>query len=180
MSRLMLQPISLREANSYIAKWHRHHGGVAGHKFSIACVKDGAIADDGALTDNTFAGISLSDGDIAGSALVDSTLAGVVIAGRPVSRRQDDGYTLEITRLCTDGTENACSFLYGAAVRAARAMGYRRVITYTLETENGTSLKAAGFTFDGITAGGSWDSPSRRRTDKSPTAPKKRWVKTFS
>jgi hypothetical protein len=75
---------------------------------------------------------------------VDGELAGVVIAGRPVSRYLDDGRTLEVTRLCTDGTRNACSFLYAAAARAAAAMGYDRIITYTLDTENGASLRASG------------------------------------
>ena len=66
----------------------------------------------------------------------DSELVGVIIAGRPVSRYLDDGFTLEVTRLCTNGAKNACSFLYGAAARAAAAMGYKRIITYTLESEN--------------------------------------------
>ena len=73
-------------------------------------------------------------------------LCGVAIVGRPVARRLDDGLTLEITRDCTDGTYNACSMLYGACVRAARALGYKRIITYTLESEPGTSLKASGWT----------------------------------
>ena len=67
----------------------------------------------------------------------DGELVGVIIAGRPVSRYLDDGFTLEVTRLCTNGEKNACSFLYGAAARAAAAMGYKRIITYTLESENG-------------------------------------------
>ena len=70
----------------------------------------------------------------------DSELVGVIIAGRPVSRYLDDGFTLEVTRLCTNGAKNACSFLYGAAARAAAAMGYKRIITYTLESENGASF----------------------------------------
>ena len=79
----------------------------------------------------------------------DGTLVGVAICGRPVARRLDDGYTLEVNRLCTDGTPNACSILYAAAYRAARAMGYNKVITYILDTENGSSLKAAGYTCEG-------------------------------
>ena len=75
----------------------------------------------------------------------DGELVGVIIAGRPVSRYLDDGFTLEVTRLCTNGAKNACSFLYGAAARAAAAMGYKRIITYTLESENGASLRASGF-----------------------------------
>ena len=71
----------------------------------------------------------------------DGRLAGVAICGRPVSRFLDDGYTLEVNRLCTDGARNACSMLYGAAVRAAKAMGYHKVITYILDSECGVSLK---------------------------------------
>ncbi len=67
------------------------------------------------------------------------------MVGRPVARALDDGITSEIIRTCTDGTHNANSMLYGAAVRACKAMGYRRVITYTQEDESGASLRAAGF-----------------------------------
>jgi hypothetical protein len=73
-------------------------------------------------------------------------LVGVAIVGRPVSRILDDGLTLEVSRLCTDGTQNACSILYSAAWRAAKAMGYQKIITYTLVSEHGSSLKAAGWT----------------------------------
>lgn len=107
----------------------------------------------------------------------DGELCGVVIVGRPVARALDDGFTCEVTRLCTDGTPNACSKLYGAAWRAARALQYRRMYTYILESESGTSLKAAGFRFDGMTKGGSWSTPSRPREDKAPTCRKQRWVK---
>lgn len=64
-------------------------------------------------------------------------IVGVAIVGRPVSRYLDDGWTLEVNRLCTDGTRNACSMLYAAAWRAAKAMGYKRVVTYILDSENG-------------------------------------------
>ena len=80
-------------------------------------------------------------------------LVGVAICGRPVSRILDDGYTLEINRLCTDGTHNACSMLYAASARAAKAMGYKRIITYILESEPGTSLAAAGFQNEGEAGG---------------------------
>lgn len=91
-------------------------------------------------------------------------LCGVAMVGRPVSRMMDDGLTLEITRNCTDGTYNACSKLYGACVRAAKALGYRKIITYTLETEPGTSLKASGWTvIQRNCGGGSWSAPSRPR-----------------
>ena len=100
---LMLIPVSLAEANAFVAQHHRHHKPVTGHKFSIGCTADGQ-------------------------------LVGVAIVGRPVSRYLDDGQTLEVNRLCTDGTKNACSMLYAAAWRAARAIGYRKMITYILET----------------------------------------------
>lgn len=104
-------------------------------------------------------------------------IVGVVQVGRPVNRNLDDGKTLEIVRLCTDGTKNACSFLYSKACRIAKIMGYERMITYTLESEPGHSLLASGFVLDGITKGGSWNCPSRPRTQKAPTEPKKRWIK---
>lgn len=109
------------------------------------------------------------------AAMKGELVVGVVTVGRPVSRRLDDGLTAEVTRLCTDGTRNACSLLYAAAWRAARAMGYQRLITYILATEPGTSLKATGWRCAGPAGGGSWDKPSRRRTDKAPTEMKTRW-----
>src|SRR5262249_35162865 len=102
--------IGLDEANSFVEQHHRHHKPVVGHLFSIGAV----------------------DGN--------DVVVGVVIVGRPVSRMRDDGVTAEVTRLCTDGTKNACSFLYGAAARAAFALGFRRIGTYILATEPGTSL----------------------------------------
>ena len=75
---------------------------------------------------------------------VEDRLVGVAIAGSPVARRLDDGRTLEILRVCTDGTPNANSFLYGRVKRIAQLMGYRKIITYTLEEESGASLKAVG------------------------------------
>lgn len=88
---------------------------------------------------------------------------GVVMVGRPVSRHQDDGLTLEVTRCCTDGTPNACSLLYGAAWRAARALGYQRLITYTLAVEGGSSLRAAGWRVIGESKGGEWSRAGRTR-----------------
>lgn len=101
-------------------------------------------------------------------AQVDNEIVGVVIVGRPVSRIRDDGETAEVTRLCTDGTKNACSFLYGAASRGAFALGYRRIGTYILASEPGTSLIAAGWRLIGERGGGSWSVPSRARVDKHP------------
>lgn len=102
----------------------------------------------------------------------DGSVVGVAIVGRPVSRMRDDGLTLEVTRLCTDGTRNACSFLYGAAARAAFALGYKRIGTYILASEPGTSLSAAGWRQIGETKGGSWSRDSRPRIDKHPTQSK--------
>lgn len=102
-------------------------------------------------------------------------LCGVAIVGRPVARGLDDGLTAEVTRCCTDGTRNACSALYGRARRAAAALGYRRVVTYTLPEEGGASLRGAGWRAAAHSPGGSWDAPTRRRIDQHPTQPKIRW-----
>lgn len=117
----------------------------------------------------------------------DGELVGVVIAGRPVARGADDGLTLELLRLTTEGDRNACSKLYGAACRAAAALGYRKVITYTLAEEPGTSLRAAGFSEDAkLAARGDWehttgprsaDLPRLWEPAKMPTGPKVRWVR---
>lgn len=91
------------------------------------------------------------------------SMVGVAICGRPVSRHLDDGMTLEINRVCTDGTRNACSMLYGACCRIGKAMGYKHIVTYTLETENGASLKASNFIYDGIAGGTHWTGCRNRR-----------------
>jgi hypothetical protein len=101
-------------------------------------------------------------------AATDGEIVGIAIVGRPVARRRDDGVTAEITRLATDGTKNACSFLYGAASRAAFALGFKRIGTYILASEPGTSLSAAGWRLIGETPGRSWSVPSRPRVDKHP------------
>jgi len=106
-------------------------------------------------------------------------LVGVAICGRPVARKSDDGRTLEVNRLCTDGTKNACSFLYGAARRAALALGYRRILTFILDSEPGTSLKASGWQMTGTTPGKSWSVPSRPREDHHPICTKQRWEATL-
>lgn len=94
----------------------------------------------------------------------DGRLCGVAVAGRPVSRHLDDGHTLEVTRVATDGTPNACSMLYGACWRAARALGYTRAVTYNQDGESGASLRAAGWLLVAeLRARGGWDTPSRRR-----------------
>ena len=102
-------------------------------------------------------------------------ICGVAIVNRPVARMLDDGWTLEVHRCCTDGTKNAASALYGACRRATFALGYKKLITYTLNTEKGTSLTAAGFKCLGEAGGGSWNAPSRPRVDKHPTQGKLKW-----
>ena len=104
--------------------------------------------------------LGLSDGE---------KIVGVATIGRPVARMLDDGWTLEVNRLCTDGTPNACSKLYAAAWRVSKNMGYRKLITYILDTESGVSLSAAGWKCIGKRGGGSWSVPSRPRVDKHPT-----------
>lgn len=111
-------------------------------------------------------GIAVNDGE---------NVVGVITIGRPVSRHRDDGWTLEVTRCCTDGTKNAASKLYGAAWRAVKAMGYKCLITYTLAHEPGTSLRAAGWKLVGLSKGGSWNRKGRPRVDTHPTGQKKLW-----
>jgi hypothetical protein len=108
---------------------------------------------------------------------VDGILVGVVQIARPVSRCLDDGETVEVVRLCTDGTPHVCSFLYAKAARISKEMGYKRIITYILETESGVSLKAAGWIYDGKTDAKSWNCPSRPRNTTAPECAKKRYVK---
>jgi hypothetical protein len=102
---------------------------------------------------------------------------GVAVAGRPIARALDDGLTLEVTRTCTDGTRNANSMLYGAIVRAAKALGYKKCITYTQQDESGASLRGAGWTMvDDLPPRKGWDTPSRPRKDiGSSNIGRKRW-----
>jgi hypothetical protein len=102
-------------------------------------------------------------------------LVGVAIVGRPVARLLDDGRTLEITRVAADGTRNACSALLGASRREARKRGAASLVTYTLPSESGASLRAAGFRPDGIAGGGKWSRATRRRSDAHPSERKLRW-----
>ena len=132
-------PISLKQANDYVLKHHRHHSKVQGCKFCIGVVDD------------------------------KNELRGVAIVGRPVSRFLDNGLTAEVTRLCTDGYKNACSFLYAACSRIAKNMGYDRIITYILATEKGTSLKASNWTCNGPCGGGNWNVASRPRKNSTYT-----------
>lgn len=110
--------------------------------------------------------------------MLENKVVGVAICGRPVARGSDDGFTIEVARLCTDGTTNACSKLYGACARVAKEMGYKKIQTYILQSETGISLKASGWKMEAVTAGGQWKytNGKPRRTDQ-PTEPKQRWVK---
>ncbi len=143
--RLTHQRIDFAGAAAFVSEHHRHHTAPVGHLFSIGAYRG-------------------------------EDLVGVVIVGRPVARRRDDGLTAEVTRLCVlDNEPNACSFLYGKAAKAALAMGFRKIGTYTLKSEPGTSLKAAGWVCIGETPGRSWSVPSRPREDKHPIQPKLLW-----
>jgi hypothetical protein len=113
------------------------------------------------------------------AAAKDGEIVAVATVGRPVARMNQDGFTCELTRLASDGSRNACSFLYGRAWRVASALGYKRMITYTLSSENGASLRAAGFRLIGEAGGGSWSCPSRPRVDTHPTQIKLRWEKAM-
>lgn len=149
---LVVVPVELKEANGFIAALHRHHAPVVGHRFSIGCVS------------------------------ADGVLHGVCVVGRPVARLAGHPRDVaEVTRLATDGTNNACSILYGAAARATKAMGFRRIQTYTLPSEHGASLRAAGWVLEGEAGGGQWKHTDGkpRRTDQ-PTDTKWRWAVTFN
>ena len=104
-------------------------------------------------------------------------LCGVCMVGRPIGRYLDDGVTLEVNRCCTDGTRNACTILYGAACRAAKALGYKRIITYTLEHEPGTSLKASNWTCEGRAGGTHWTGSRYEQTEMQLSEMKVRWRK---
>jgi hypothetical protein len=112
---LHLVPVRSREAAAFIREWHRHHRPPQGLIFSI------------------------------GAADQHGVLRAVATVGRPVARHLDDGQTLEVTRTCSDGVRNANSLLYGAAWRAASALGYTRLVTYTQQDESGASLRGAGW-----------------------------------
>ena len=147
---LHLQPLTFKEACMFVAVNHRHYRPPQGHLFSIG----------------------VNDGE---------SIVGVCIVGRPVARGLQDGYTAEVTRCCIiDGVKNGCSKLYGAAWRAARAMGYRRLVTYTLQQEGGASLRAAGWQLIGEAGGGNLDCPSRPRvsTPEELRQKKFRWERT--
>lgn len=147
--RLQVVPISLERANAFVYDHHRHHRPVVGHLFSLGLERGGWW---------------------------NPQLHGVATVGRPVARALDDGTVAEVNRLCTDGTRNACSMLYAACWREAHRRGYRRLITYILASEPGTSLRAAGWRLAGVTKGRSWGCRSRpRNTPADLIVDKQRW-----
>lgn len=143
MRSLSVVPCTIREARVFVGRHHRHHRAPVGALFALAVASAGKVV-------------------------------GVALVGRPVARGLQDGETAEVTRVCVlDGHPNACSKLYGAAWRAARALGWRRLVTYTLPEESGASLRLLG-----QRGGGSWSCPSRPRTDAHPTQTKLCWEAT--
>jgi hypothetical protein len=150
---LVVRPLTLEQANAFVAAIHRHHKPIVGHRFSVGAFRDGACV-------------------------------GVAIVGRPVARMVPQYEVAEVTRLATDGSKNACSILYAACARACDAMGFERIQTYTLLSESGASLRAAGWTDEGAAGGGDWNRPKQllrgaNRTDQ-PMTGKRRWSRTLT
>jgi len=150
-ARLKIVPLELKELNALVAQLHRHHQPVQGHRFSIGCIDE-------------------ANGILVGGASV----------GRPVARLTPPKEVLEVTRLVTNGTSNACSCLYSAAARVGKELGYKRIQTFILESEPGVSLLAAGWKFDGVSVGGQWKHTSGPRRTDQPTCPKHRYVKELN
>jgi hypothetical protein len=145
---LYLVPCTLTDAQAFVAQHHRHHRAPQGGLFAVS---------------------------VAANA-VDGPIVGVAIVGRPVARALQDGWTAEVTRVAVlAGHKNACSMLYGACWRGARALGWRKLVTYTLAEERGVSLRAAGWRLVGKAGGGSWTTRTRPRVDKHPLQKKLRW-----
>ena len=138
--------MELKDANTFVAIYHRHHKPVQGHRFSI-----GAMDEHGKIH-------------------------GVAIVGRPVARKVNPHFVLEVTRLCTVGSPNACSFLYSAASRVGKALGYKKIQTYILESETGASLMAANWKYSGLTQGAAWKhTDGKVRANDHPLCDKQRW-----
>jgi hypothetical protein len=159
MSQLVLQPMSIGEARAFVRKYHRHHSAPVGGLFAVGVNAQSEVVLDEQLRET---------GE-------DCVVVGVAIVGRPVARMLQDGWTAEVTRLCTLGDKNAPSMLYAACWRAARALGYRWLITYILAREPGTSVLAAGWRLVGAAGGGSWSRKSRPRVDTHPLEQKQLW-----
>lgn len=147
---LNIRPCELKDANAFVASLHRHHKPVVGHRFSIKAVNE------------------------------EGAVVGVAIVGRPVARQVNASEVLEVTRLCTDGTRNACSLLYAAAARIGKELGYREIQTYILETESGVSLVASGWKNVGVCGGGQWKhTDGKPRREDQPTCKKIKFVRTL-
>jgi len=143
---MVIRPITFKQASIFINLHHRHHNATVGCKFCIGLYENEQII-------------------------------GCAVCGRPVSRFLDDGLTCEINRVCVlEGYKNACSKLYGACCRIAKNMGYKKVITYTLQSENGASLKASNFICEGQAGGTHWTG-KRDKGQNIPKEMKKRWIK---
>lgn len=112
------------------------------------------------------------------AAALDGVIVGVANVGRPLARQLQDGWTVEVLRCCTNGQHNACSFLYAACWRAARALGYKRLVTYTLASEPGSSLRAAGWRVVAEVPAASWSRRNRPRVDTHPLQERLRWELT--
>ena len=147
-------PLTLREANGLVGRLHRHHKPVRGCRFCIGIYDDKK-----------------------------QQIVGAAIVGRPLARMIDQNEVAEVTRLATDGTKNACSMLYAACARSAKAIGFQRIITYLLEDETGVSVRAAGWTKDEHTStGGQWSRSERPRqlTMANIVGAKQRWSKRLN
>jgi len=142
---LVIVPMSISEANELVDRLHRHHKPATGGLFAVGLRQDGVRV-------------------------------GAAIVGRPVARMLQSGTTAEVVRVAVpEGVPNACSMLYGACARACKALGYTRLITYTLTSESGASLKGAGWKMAGPAGGGRWSRKSRPRLDLGPLEVKVRW-----
>lgn len=143
--KLKIVPCTQKQAKTFVTAVHRHHRPSIGAIFCIGVIDEFA------------------------------KVRGVAMVGRPVARMIDDGQTVEVTRVATDGCFNACSKLLGACRKIAFEMGYGRIITYTLTSEGGASLRGAGWHNDAVSPGGTWTSGKRKSADDWPTESKNRW-----
>jgi len=139
--------VKKKDCDEYVASHHRHH-----QPLKIDLFRIGAVNEEGELV-------------------------GVCQVMRPAARKLCDGKTVEVARLCTNGSQNVCSFLYSRAARIAREFGFSKIITYILDSESGVSLRASGWRFECMAGGVSWNMPNRQREDKAPVCPKQRWSK---
>jgi hypothetical protein len=155
--------VTLAQAKQFIKEWHRHHKPPIGWKWGHGLTSCTGPHDTGA-----------------------HELIAVVMVGRPVARAINHRQVVEVNRLCVHpGLDralvwNAASQMYGTAAREAKRRGYAKIITYTLETESGVSLEAAGWMPEARTKGGSWNTPARSRQDKGPTCRKIRWARELT